>query len=331
MPAILLTFSPAARVNYYSDKALAALRELGEVRLNESDRPLDAAALIEAARDCQVIVSDRSAAGPAEVFAGSPRLAVFMRCATDIRNVDVAAASEHGVLVTHASAGFMTAVSEWVLGVLIDLARGISDSVLAYRAGMQPPVRMGRELRGSTLGVIGYGQISHELCRAALALGMRVVVTDPVARVDDLAIRQTTLEALLAESDHVVCLAPALPQTENLMNDARFRLMKRGSVFVNASRGNLVDEAALLRALDAGLIAGCAMDVGRAPDQMPSPELARHPRVIATPHIGGLTPPAADHQALETVAQLAELLRGGMPKGAVNADRASRLVNPGLK
>ena len=81
--------------------------------------------------------------------------------------------------------------------------------------------------------------------------------------------------------------------------------MKPGAFFINASRGDLVDEAALLHALDSGHLAGCALDVGRAPDQMPSPALAAHPRVIATPHIGGLTPPAVEHQALETVAQLA--------------------------
>src|SRR4029077_13193781 len=93
-----------------------------------------------------------------------------------------------------------------------------------------------------------------------------------------------------------------------------------------ASRGNLVDESALEQALDAGLIAGCALDVGRAPDQMPTPRLARHPKVSATPHIGGLTPQSAEHQALETVAQVASLLDGKVPKGAVNAEQARRLA-----
>jgi D-3-phosphoglycerate dehydrogenase / 2-oxoglutarate reductase len=154
---------------------------------------------------------------------------------------------------------------------------------------------------------------------------MRVLVSDPHAKVSDPALEAVSLDDLLAAADHVVCLAPALPSTENLIDRKRFAQMKRGAVFVNASRGNLVDEDALLQALDSGHLAGCALDVGRAPDQMPSPALARHPRVIATPHIGGLTPPAVEHQALETVAQLAEILRGGMPAGAVNADRATRL------
>ena len=100
--------------------------------------------------------------------------------------------------------------------------------------------------------------------------------------------------------------------------------MKSSAYFINASRGNLVDEAALVAALDAGRLAGCALDVGRAPDQMPSPHLAAHPKVIATPHIGGLTPPAIEHQAMETVAQVAELIQGRAPRGAVNADQAFR-------
>lgn len=326
MPSIFLTFEPAARANYYGDKALAGLRALGEVRLHESTAALEGTALAAAARGCQVIVSDRRTPGSAELFATSPTLAVFLRCAVDIRNVDVESASAHGVLVTRASAGFGNAVTEWIFGALIDLARGISDSVLDYRAGTAPRVRMGRELRGSTLGVIGYGEIGRRVGDLGLALGMRVLVTDPQVRVGGSAIEQTSLDDLLAAADHVVCLAPALPGTENLMDERRFAQMKRGAVFVNASRGNLVDEDALLRALESGHLAGCALDVGRAPDQMPSPVLARHPRVIATPHIGGLTPPAVEHQALETVAQLAELLRGGMPKGAVNAERATRLA-----
>jgi len=325
MPAIFLSFDPAARANYYGDKALAGLRALGEVRLYERSEMLDAPALAAAARGCEVIVSDRRTAGPAEVFAACPDLAVFLRCAVDIRNIDVAAASAHGVLVTRASAGFMNAVAEWVIGALIDLARGTSASVWAYRAGRAPAITMGRELRGSTLGLIGYGQIGRRVAELGVALGMRVVVHDPHASVDAAGIEPAALEPLLAAADHVVCLAPALPETENLMDARRFAQMKRGAVFVNPSRGNLVDEAALLAALDSGHLAGCAMDVGRAPDQMPSPELARHPRVIATPHIGGLTPQAVEHQALETVAQLAELLRGGMPRGAVNPGQARRL------
>ena len=324
-PRVLLTFGETARRNYYGAAALAALREIAEVRLNPGDTPLTGAALVEAAQGCGVVIGDRQAAAPASLFEALPRLAVYQRCAVDVRNIDLAAAGAAGVLVTHASAGFGNAVAEWIVGAMIDLARGLSDSVHAYRHGQQPAVRRGRELRGATLGVIGYGVIGRRLAGIGRALEMRVLVADPKAQVSDPAITLVPLEQLLPQADFVVCLAPANAQTENLMDARRFAAMQPGAFFVNASRGELVDEGALLQALDSGRLAGCALDVGRAPDQMPSPGLAAHPRVVATPHIGGLTPQAAEHQSLETVAQLAELLAGRMPAGALNPAQATRL------
>jgi D-3-phosphoglycerate dehydrogenase / 2-oxoglutarate reductase len=323
-PRVLLTFPDTARRNYYGEKALAGLHELADVRLNASEHALTGTALIEAARGCRVVISDRQAAAPADLFRQLPDLAVFQRCAVDVRNIDLAAASEAGVLVTHARPGFGNAVAEWVLGAMIDLARHLSDAVVAYRAGERPAIRMGGELRGATLGVIGYGVIGRRLAEIAQALGMRVLVSDPFAQVPA-PLTAMSLERLLPQADHVVCLAPATAQNENLMDARCFAAMKPGAFFINASRGELVDEAALLQALDSGHLAGCALDVGRAADQMPSPALAAHAHVIATPHIAGLTPAAAEFQANETVAQLAELLAGGMPVGALNPAQATRL------
>ena len=322
---VLLTHGPSARANYYGPRALAALQALATVRLNGSQAAWTVDTLAAAAQDCDIVVSDRNAAASAALLARLPQLVAFCRCAVDIRSIDVAAASAHGILVTQASAGFMAAVTEWIVGVMVDLSRHISDDVLQYRAGAQPQPRMGRELRGATLGLIGYGQIGRHLTDVALALGMRVVVADPHVAVQHAALRQTSMAALLAEADHVVCLASATAETENLINAAAFAAMKPAAFFINAARGNLVDEAALLHALDRGQLAGCALDVGRAPDQMPSPALAAHPRVIATPHIGGLTPAAIEHQALETVAQVAAIVQGRVPGGAVNAAQAHRL------
>jgi D-3-phosphoglycerate dehydrogenase len=324
-PKVLLTHGPAALAHYYGARALAALQAVADVRRKPDETPWTSDALVAAAAGCEFIVSDRSTEAPAALLARLPRLLALCRCAVDIRNIDVAAASAQGILVTQASAGFMSSVTEWVVGVMVDLGRGISDAVLAYRAGRTPPVAMGRELRGSTLGVVGYGQIGRTLAEVAQALGMRVLVADPKVTVAQAGLHQVALADLLAESDFVVCLAVANAQTENLFDAAAFAAMKRDAFFVNASRGNLVDEAALLKALDEDRIAGCALDVGRAPDQMPSPSLARHPRVIATPHIGGLTPPAIEHQAMETVCQVGELVQGRVPPGAVNADHATRL------
>jgi D-3-phosphoglycerate dehydrogenase len=324
-PRVFLTHGPSALANYYGERALAALRAVAEVQLHDSDAPWTLDALAAAAQHCDIVVSDRRAEGPAALLQRLPRLAAFVRCAVDIRNIDVPAASALGILVTQASAGFAAAVSEWVFGTMIDLSRGISDAVGQYRAGANPAVGMGRELRGATLGVIGYGQIGRNVAALGQAFGMHVLVADPHRRVDEAAVAQVPLPQLLAAADVVVCLATATAETENLMAAAAFGAMKRGALFVNASRGNLVDEAALLQALDSGHLAGAALDVGRAPDQMPSPALARHPRVIATPHIGGLTLPAIEHQSMETARQVADIVAGRMPVGAVNADAAQRV------
>jgi D-3-phosphoglycerate dehydrogenase len=324
-PQLLLTHGPSALANYYGDRALAALRAVADVQLHASEAPWTVDSLAAAAQHCDIVVSDRRAEAPAVLLQRLPKLVAFVRCAVDIRNIDVPAASALGVMVTRASAGFMASVSEWVIGVMVDLSRDISASVLQYRAGTTPVTRMGRELRGSTLGVIGYGQISRHVAVLGHAFGMRVLATDPHVTVSDFAVTQLPLAQLLAESDYVVCLATATPQTENLMNAAAFAAMKPSACFINASRGNLVDEAALLQALDSGGIAGAALDVGRAPDQMPSLALARHPRVIATPHIGGLTLPAIEHQSMETARQVADIVAGRVPTGAVNGAQAHRL------
>ncbi|MBL8385754.1 MAG: hydroxyacid dehydrogenase [Burkholderiales bacterium] len=326
MPRILLTHTPAALERYYGARALAALEALAEVRRNPLAREWTEDELVEAARGCDLVISYRQTAAGAGLLARLTDIVAFARCAIDIRNIDVAAAGAAGILVTQASAGFVTAVSEWVIGAMIDLSRAISASSEAYHAGRVPAAPMGRELRGATLGVVGYGQIGRALCTLARAFGMRVLVSDPFVTVADAGIAQVAQDTLLADADYVVCLAVATDATENLFDDAAFARMKPGAFFINPSRGNLVDEAALARALDGGRLAGCAMDVGRAPDQMPTPALARHPKVIATPHLGGLTPPAIEHQALETVAQAQEILAGRAPQGAVNAAQATRLA-----
>jgi D-3-phosphoglycerate dehydrogenase len=188
---------------------------------------------------------------------------------------------------------------------------------------------MGRQLQGSTVGLIGYGVIAQHMAKLAKAFGMTILACDPYKEIADRDVKQVSFEALLEQSDFVVCLAVATDATENLMNAATFARMRREAFFINLSRGNLVDEAALLAALDTKRIAGAAMDVGRAPDQQPTPGLARHPGVIATPHTGGLTPAAIEHQAFDTVGQVRAILAGQEPPGAVNWHAATRLKRLG--
>lgn len=321
---LLLTHVPLSRKNYYGARALGRLQELVEVTLHEGDIPLDPQGVIAAARDVDFIIADRSTAVPGEIFVSLPKLKVVMRSAVDIRNIDVAAASAAGVLVTHAEPGFVTSVVELALGFLVDLSRGMSRATAAYHAGEKPEIRVGRQLSGSTVGIIGYGRISRDLAPLLATLGMTVLVSDPYAQIDDRRFIKLPMDDLLARADYVVCLAIANEETENLLNAAAFARMKPDAFFINMSRGNLVDEAALTKALAEGRIAGAAMDVGRAPDQMPSPELARLPNVIATPHVGGLTPPASESQAMDTVRQVEALVKGEVPPGAANLDRWTR-------
>jgi D-3-phosphoglycerate dehydrogenase len=321
---VLLTHTPQFRRQYYGERSLNALQAVAQVVLHEADQALDAAGLIDAARDVELIVADRLTEGRGEIFPRLPKLRAFVRCAVDIRNIDVDAASAAGVLVTRAGPGFVRSVTELAVGYLVDLSRGISRAVTDYHAGRQPEVMMGRQLAGSRLGIIGYGSIGRTLAPVAQALGMAVLVADPFATVDDGTIEHVSLENLLERADYVVCLAVANEQTENLIGQAALARMQPHAFFINLSRGNLVDETALAAALRENRIAGAAMDVGRARDQMPTPELAKLSNVIATPHIGGLTPPAIESQSLETVRQVEAILNGKIPDGAVNAERWTR-------
>jgi D-3-phosphoglycerate dehydrogenase len=318
MMKLLLTHVPLARRQYYGAPALARLQELVEVTLHEGDAALDPQGVIAAARDADFIIADRATPVPAAIFESLPTLKVVMRSAIDIRNIDVAAASKAGVLVTHAEAGFVKSVVELTVGFLVDLSRGITRAAMAYHEGRKPEIKVGRQLAGSTVGIIGYGRISRELAPVLAAIGMTVLVSDPYAQVDDRRFQKVPMDDLLGRADYVICLAIANEETENLINEAAFARMKPDAFFINMSRGNLVDEAALLRVLTENRIAGAAMDVGRAPDQMPSPELARLANVIATPHIGGLTPPASESQAFDTVRQVEALVKAEVPPGAAN-------------
>jgi D-3-phosphoglycerate dehydrogenase len=226
---ILLTHTPEMRRNYYGERALAGLGTLGTVRFHEGAAPLDAAGLIAAAQGCDVIVADRQTPGDAAIFGALPDLVAFVRCAVDIRNVAVPAASANGVLVTQASAGFVPAVTELILGFLVDLSRGITRAASTYHGGMVPTALRGIQLRGSTLGVIGYGAIGRTVAELGLALGMNVLVSDPYAEVMKPGHVPVAQDDLLARADFVICLAVATDATENLMNDAAFARMKPSS------------------------------------------------------------------------------------------------------
>jgi len=325
MPAILLTHSREERRTRFGDAAFAALQALGAVRVNDSDAALTTDQLLALGRGCEVILSDRLTPAEARLFAGLPDLVALCRGAVDIRNIDLEAASAHGVLVTQAGPAYIDAVAELTFALILDLARGVSDSVIAWRQGREPPALMGTQLAGATVGLIGCGAIGRRVAALALAFKMRVLIDDPNVALHEPGLTQTDLDGVLKESDFVVCLAVANDATDRLMNAAALARMKPTACFVNLARGTLVDEAALERALRDGRIAGAALDVGMAPGQMPPLAIARLPNVIATPHVGGLTRQAVEAQALETVGQVAAILEGRVPHGALNAAQARRL------
>jgi D-3-phosphoglycerate dehydrogenase / 2-oxoglutarate reductase len=324
-PRILLTHTPDMRANYYGPRALAGLQALGEVVLHEGTSPLTATEIVRLAKGCRLIVSDRNTPGYGEIFGQISDTIAFLRCAVDIRTIDVAAASEAGILITQASPGFVASVAEMAFGMMIDLARDVTRHVTDYRAGLNPEPRKGVQLSGATIGLLGYGAIARHVAKIAHAFGMTVLVNDPYVKTFDPYVQQVSFDEVLSKSNFVLPLAVATNETENMINEAALRRMKKTAFLVNLSRGNLVDEAALEKALNEKWIAGAAMDVGRATDQMPTPRLAGRADVIATPHTAGLTPEAIEHQAMETVAQAAEILAGRFPKGSVNINAASRM------
>ncbi|MBL6929382.1 MAG: hydroxyacid dehydrogenase [Rhodospirillales bacterium] len=323
-PNVFLDHNTEDREIYYG-RALPHLEELAEVRINPHDRNMTTPEIIEIAADCDIIISHRATPGETALFDQSPRLLAFLRTALDVSTVDIEAASRNGVLVANAGTTFIDATAELALGLMLDVARDITASTVDYHAGSIPPSNMGLQLSGSTAGIIGYGDVGSRLCEILVALGMKVLVSDPYKKVERDGMQQVDLQTLLAESDFVLPLAIANAETENMIGADEFALMKSSAVFVNVSRGNLVDEKALEAAFTQGRFAKLALDVGRAEDQRPSPHIASLPGVVATPHLGGLTGENAFAQTMSSVEQLAAIINGQIPERALNAEQATRL------
>jgi D-3-phosphoglycerate dehydrogenase / 2-oxoglutarate reductase len=321
---VFLTHNPEDLDAYYG-RALGELREIADVTVNPCDRDLTTDELIEAAAGCQVIVAHRSTPGEARLFAALPELVAVLRTAVDISTIDVEAASTAGVLVGQADKSFVASTAELALALTLDVLRHVSESSIDYRAGTEPPQRPGAQLRGRTAGVIGYGAIGRYLADALRSLGVTVVVHDPHADATADGFAQTSFVELLQRSDIVLPLAASTPATHHLIDGEALAAMRPGAVLVNVSRGELLDEDAVAAALDSGRLAGLAMDVGQAPDQRPSPALAARPGVVATPHLGGLTPENADAQARSSVEQVRAMIAGEMPPRTVNPEHADRL------
>ena len=311
----------------YFKKAHAALAGRSDVELvlNPLDRDLTTEEVIKTADGCQVVVCHRSTHGKTVLFEELSDLAVFIRPQVDVSDVDVETASANEILVVNSVPAFIPATAEIALALMLDLARDVTASTLDYKNGRMPPSNMGRQLSGSSAGIIGYGAIGSYLAEKLVALGMQVLVHDPYVTATDEGVEQVPLETLLKESDFVIPLAVANEETENLINAETIALMKPDVYFVNVSRGNLVDEAALEQAYREKRIAKIGMDVGRGPDQRPSQHMAELDGVVATPHLGGLTVQNAEAQAWSAVEQIDTILQGEIPPRPVNPGKDGRL------
>ncbi|MEQ3553823.1 NAD(P)-dependent oxidoreductase [Pseudonocardia nematodicida] len=321
---ILLTHRTTAREMWFGDAAVAALRASGPVRTNPADTPYDGPGLVEAARGCPVVVLDRETALPREVLAELPDLVAVARSGVDCSRVDVEAASAAGVLVVPAEPGYVESTAELVLALLLSAARGIPRYARAYAVGAPAAPELGSELASSTVGVVGHGRVGRRVARLLDAFGADVLVTDPfLSEVDGRSV--VPLEDLASRSDFVVLLTAATEQTRHLVCEPVLRAMRPDAWLVNCSRGQVVDEDALHRALERGGIAGVAMDVGSGHDEMPHPRFQGRDDVIATPHIGNLTGAGLGRQPMNTAHHVAELLAGRIPATTLDPSADARL------
>jgi D-3-phosphoglycerate dehydrogenase len=258
----------------------------------------------------------------ARVIEAGAALKVIGRAGIGVDNVDVPAATRRGIVVMNTPTGNAVTTAEHALALLFSLARRVPQAAQSMRAGKWEKKKFeGVELSGKTLGVIGLGNIGRIVADRAKGLHMKVVAFDPVLsaeRAAELGIRLVPLDALWAAADAITVHTPLTKQTRGLVNDAVVAKLKKGVLLVNAARGGIYDEDALLRGLESGVIGGVALDVFGEEPPKPSP-LFVHERCILTPHLGASTREAQDRVALEIAEQVVDFLATGATRNAVNA------------
>ncbi|HEY8296829.1 MAG TPA: phosphoglycerate dehydrogenase [Candidatus Baltobacteraceae bacterium] len=264
------------------------------------------------------------------LLSAGPGLRVVARAGVGVDAIDVDAATEAGIVVVNTPSANTIAATELTFAMMLAAVRHIPDATATLRAGRWERAQfVGNELCGKTLGIVGLGRIGAGVAVRARAFGMTVLACDPYigsARAQAHDAELVDLDALFARADIVTLHVPLTEQTKALVNAARLARMRPHAILVNCARGGVVDERALLAALDAGTIAGAALDVvAHEPPAADSPgsRLHRHPRVIATPHLGGSTHEALRRIAVELATDVADVLTGRPPQGAVNAPAPS--------
>lgn len=257
-----------------------------------------------------------------QIISAGPRLKVIGRAGAGVDNIDVPAASERGILVLNTPGGNAEAAAELAVAMMFALAREIPRADASMKAGTwdKKSFSGGIELLGKTLGLLGIGNVGSIVGKRALGLGMTVIAYDPFVSAEktaSLGFRAASIDEVIAGSDFISVHAPKTAETKGLVNAKAFASMKKGVFIINCARGGIVVEKDLLAALENGTVRGAGVDVY---DKEPPEDwaLARHPRVVATPHIGASTGEAQINVSVMIARQIGAFLTRGEVINAVN-------------
>jgi D-3-phosphoglycerate dehydrogenase len=259
-----------------------------------------------------LIVRGRTKVTPA-VFDAGVKLKVVGRAGVGVDNIDLNAAKAHHVIVVNSPLATTVAVAELAMGMMLSLVRELPriDTSMKSNKWLKKEFE-GHELNAKTLGIIGYGRIGQAVAKRASAFDMRIVAFDPLRPTEEVCntgCEPLRLEDLLGEADVITVHTPLTNSTRGMIGADQFAQMKDGVYLIDAARGGVVDEAALLDALNSGKVAGAALDVyGKEPPE--DWALANHPRVIATPHVGAQTVEAQARAAQDIASEVLRVLRG---------------------
>ncbi|KAJ6807826.1 putative D-3-phosphoglycerate dehydrogenase 3, chloroplastic [Iris pallida] len=259
-----------------------------------------------------------------EVFESSGgRLKVVGRAGVGIDNVDLSAATEHGCLVVNAPTANTVAAAEHAIALLAAMARNVAQADASLKAGKwQRSKYVGVSLVGKTLAVMGFGKVGSEVARRAKGLGMHVIAHDPYAAADRaraIGVDLVSFDEAIATADFISLHMPLTPSTSKILNDESFAKMKKGVRIVNVARGGVIDEDALVRALNSGNVAQAALDVFTKEPPSPDSALVLHENVTVTPHLGASTMEAQEGVAIEIAEAVVGALKGELASTAVNA------------
>ncbi|EAT79487.1 D-3-phosphoglycerate dehydrogenase [Parastagonospora nodorum] len=263
----------------------------------------------------------------AELLGAAKKLKVVARAGVGVDNVDVASATTHGIIVVNSPSGNINAAAEHTIALLMAVARNVGDAAQSIKAGKWERSRLvGVEAKGKTLAIVGLGKVGLTVARIANGLGMRLVAYDPYANPNLAAAASVTLRhslaELLQEADFLTLHTPLIASTKGMIGKAELETMKPTARILNVARGGMIDEDALVEALDAGTIAGAGIDVFTSEPPQPNSSATRliaHPKVVATPHLGASTREAQENVSIDVCEQVVSILSGELPRSAVNA------------